>query len=132
MASLAASGADSGELAAYERGVRREIRLTEAALRLLECAPSPEQRAAVRLLSGSGQIVSGGARAAGLDSVPYGLLVSRVDSELRERGRAGAFSLDAGRLDSLRVRLVVLRTRLAGEAAQRFDARSRAGVRPPC
>ncbi len=131
-AQVAVQRADSDDLAAYERGVRREIGLTEAALRLLECAPSTEQRSAVAILSSSGQILSAGARAAGLDSVPYGLLVARVDSELRVRGGRGLFAGDAGRLDSLRVRLVVLRTRHASEAAQSFDGRVQPAVRPSC
>jgi len=129
-------------LDAYRLGRRREIALSEAALRLLRCAGSAAEHAVVQEAAGAGVIAADGARATGMDLAQYTSLAARVDSLLVARrdglgpdaGPAGGDpslpDVVATQLDSLRVRFVVVRSRLAAEAAQPFDAR--AAHRGPC
>ena len=94
----------ASEAAAYRRGREREIALLRHALaRHASLPPSAS--------------ISGGAAAAGLTVSAYELLVARVESGLRLRSTSGADSSGPARaeweeLDSLRVELTVLRSRL--------------------
>jgi hypothetical protein len=92
------------ETAAYRRGREREITLLREAL------------AGHRSLSPLSSIMAGAA-AAGLPVDGYELLVARVDSGLRLRAAgtadaSGPAQAEWAELDSLRVELKVLRTRL--------------------
>jgi hypothetical protein len=136
----------AAEAAAYRLGRQREIVLTEAALRLLHCAASADEHTVVQAATESDRIAADGARAAGLGTTQYERMAARVDSFLVARsggGVGGGFAAAppagesgsppddlAAQLDSLRVQLVVERSRLAAETAQPFDAR--AGRRGPC
>jgi hypothetical protein len=112
----------------YETGRRRELELTAAALGLIVCAPSADQRSVAAGAAASDHIESDAAREADLRVSDYRLLVSRVDSQLLAtpphppvRDLTPAL---ARRLDSLRVALVVARARLSTEARQPFHHRA--------
>src|SRR4051812_19684665 len=116
---------DSNDVAAYERGRRREIELTSAALELLAQARSPQQHAVIEGAADAERITTAAAKASGLDPNDYRMLVRRVDSTLIGARRAPT-DLTASRIDSLRVALVVMRSRLAAEMAQSFPGDPRA------
>jgi hypothetical protein len=111
----------STDLAAYERGRSREVTLMRAAFSRVDRAADSLARAAA--LAAANAAAAGaereGAAAAGLPEASYRALVRRVDAALRRLPAAQADSV-AGttpdewrRLDSLRVELTVLRSRLA-------------------
>ena len=123
------------DLVVYGTGVEREAALTRAALTAMRRTGDPNERAVLAAGAEPGRTSLDGARAAGVPLARYRQVVAAVDSllverETRERaGReVGAAPLSAQtesnsiwavpRLDSLRVELVVLRSRLAAELAR--------------
>lgn len=129
-----------GDLVAYGSGLERELALTGAAVVALRRARDPNERAVLAAGADPVRIGLEGARAAGLTADRYRRLVGEVDSILL--GLAGAdparavgrllsaraksrFATIAPRLDSLRVALVVLRARVAAEAARSCTERRR-------
>jgi hypothetical protein len=115
---------DANDVGPYERGRRREIELTGAALELLEQARSPQQHAVIESAADAERITTAAAKASGLGPAEYRSMIRRVDSTLIGAGRVWT-ELPAARIDSLRVALVVLRSRLAAEMTQSFQANSR-------
>ena len=107
------------ELIAYRRGREREIALLRAAVarRARNAGPMTDSSVTAEALSRDG------AAAAGLSVADYAVVVSRVDSALRLRASSGTAtspgSAEWAVLDSLRVELTVLRSRLEalGEGA---------------
>lgn len=126
---VAAQPVSAEELAAYEAGRRQEINLTAAALALLDCANSAEQQTVLAGAGATDRIERDAAADGGMRVSDYHRLVSRVDSVLQRQtsapGAAGPRIQvpQARRLDSLRVQLMVLRTRVAAEVSQPFHTR---------
>jgi hypothetical protein len=131
------------DLVAYGRGLERELVLNRAALDALRRTRDPDERAVLVAGADRTRTALEGARAAGLTAGEYhrivvavgAFLVARTDTagELRrpdeipggwlsERAESLAVWM-APRLDSLRVALVVLRSRVAAEAARRCGER---------
>ena len=119
--SSARPGLSASDLTAYERGRRREIELTRAALELVRQAGSPAQHAVMEAVADPDHMATDAARGAGLTPEAYRAMVGRVDSVLVAESSL-ATDASAQRLDSLRVALVVLRSRLAAEVSQPFNA----------
>jgi hypothetical protein len=116
------------DVRAYLVGRRREIDLTNAALVLLPCAVTPEQRAVLEAGATTDGVEPDAAAKAGLALASYRRLTGRVDSALVPSvgGRDSATHLTDplfAALDSLRVRLVVLRARVNAEMAQPIHVR---------
>lgn len=132
-ASGLAGQAESGavDVAAYRRGVTRELALVRAAVAALRRTGSSDERAVLAAGATSERTVAEGARAAGLPLNRYRRLVAVVDSLLLTKadstmggpareGRVGPAPLGAvaGVLDSLRIELVVARSLLLAEGAR--------------
>jgi hypothetical protein len=100
---------DAGDARAYAAGRRHEIEFTNSALAMLACATTPDQRSVIVAGATPGQAEIAAAGGAGMRVADYRTLVVRVDSVLR-----GSRELDlrTQHLDSLRVQLTVLRTRM--------------------
>jgi hypothetical protein len=113
---------------AYQRGKTREIALATTALAVMRRTRDPNARVIVAAGTGEAQLEIAGAEAAGIPVSRYRQLVVEVDSLLAEGdgqvggGPAAAMATIrtraawAPRLDSLRVQLTVLRSRLAAES----------------
>jgi hypothetical protein len=103
----------------YAEGRRHEIEFTNAALAMLVCARTPDQRSVIVAGASSEHAEVAAAAGVGLRVADYRALVVRVDSTLR-----AARDLDARarRLDSLRVQLTVLRTRMNARQSQQLDS----------
>jgi len=108
------------EVIAYERGRLREIELTRAALQLVRQSRSDAQYAVLQSVADPVHMRSDAARALGITPDEYAQLVRRVDSALLVDTNEAAVA-SAHHLDSLRVTLVVLRSRLAAEVAEPFN-----------
>ncbi len=139
----------TAELMAYGSGHEREAALARAALAALRRARGEEERAILIAGADTLRTLLEGARAAGVRAPRYRRIVSAVDSLLlsREGGRARspvrsnprltpqAESLASWilpRLDSLRIELLVLRSRLAAETSRRCGAGRPQLAERPC
>lgn len=93
----------------YAEGRGHEIEFTEAALAMLACATTRDQRSVIAAGASPDHAEIAAAGGVGMRVADYRTLVARVDSVLR-----GSRELDTRnrRLDSLRVQLTVLRARL--------------------
>lgn len=118
-----------GDVTAYELGRRREIELTRAALELVQHTGSAAQHSVMEAAADPDHMTVDAARVSGLRVEEYRSMVSRVDSALV---LDSSLSTDASarRLDSLRVALVVLRSRLSAEVSQPFVAKPVTRSRP--
>jgi hypothetical protein len=127
-ASVPAQAQVSGQDAiSYADGRREEIRFTDAALAMLACASSRDQRAVLAAGASPDHAERTAAARVGLKTTAYHALVMRVDSALRQSSELDATTR---RLDSLRVRLAVLRARMNAELSPSVDtSHSR---RTPC
>lgn len=94
---------------AYAEGRGHEIDFTNTALAMLACATTQDQRSVIAAGASPDHAEIAAAGGVGMRVADYRALVVRVDSVLR-----GSRELDAGtrHLDSLRVQLTVLRTRM--------------------
>lgn len=94
---------------AYAEGRGREIEFTDAALALLACAATQAQHSVIAAGASTDHAEVAAADRIGMRVAEYRVLVVRVDSVLR-----GSRALDVRtrHLDSLRVQLAVLRTRM--------------------
>lgn len=104
---------------AYAEGRGREIEFTDAALAMLACATTPDQRSVIAAGATPDHAEIAAAGGAGMRVADYRTLVVRVDSVLR-----GSRELDVRvrHLDSLRVQLTVLRARMnAHQSPQPFS-----------
>ena len=100
----------------YRAGRQREIELTNAALALLPCVETPEQRSVLGAGAAPDHVETDAAARAGLSLAAYRRLVAWVDSILKKD--SNGVDPDERRLDSLRVTLTVLRTRVSAEQAR--------------
>jgi hypothetical protein len=123
----AARALEVEDMAAYERGKMREIALANTALTVMQRTRDPNARAIVAAGAGEEHLDSAGAEAAGIPVRRYRQLVVQVDSVLLkgEEDPGGEASTQTAaqtraawlpRLDSLRVQLTVLLSRLAAES----------------
>lgn len=140
----AEDGVPGPDVAAYRRGVTREVTLVRAAIATLRRTGDADERAVVVAGAASERTSIEGARVAGLPLDRYRQLVAVVDSLLLSRGAAAGHSGPAvpggsvrggaplagieASLDSLRVDLVVARSRLAAESGRRCTG----GAGSPC
>lgn len=128
---IATSAMAQAPLADYEAGRSRELTLTLAAISLIACAPSAEQRAIAAYAAEPDHIQAEAAHFAGLRVAEYRVLIAQVDSQLIRlpQGEAirGLTVSASRRLDSLRVALLVARARVNAMAEMPFDARQRRG-----
>jgi hypothetical protein len=108
------------ELLTYERGQRREIELTRAALQLVRQSNTAAQYVVLQSAADPRNMRADAARALGLTSDEYLRVVRHVDSALAADANGTAASVQ--HLDSLRVALVVLRSRLAAEVSEPFNS----------
>lgn len=119
------------DVAAYRRGLTRELALVRAAVAALKRTGNPDERAVLAAGAASERTIVEGAQAAGLPLERYRRLVAVVDSLLLTKadsvaggavreGRAGPAPLGAvaGVLDSLRIELVVARSLLLAEGSR--------------
>lgn|GEM_PF-3891243 len=132
------------DVEAYRRGVAREVALVRAAIATLRRTGDADERAVVVAGAAVERTSVEGARVAGLPLDRYRQMVGLVDSLLLARGAAAdpAATTVPGRpavgvvplvgvaasLDSLRVDLVVARSRLAAESGRRCAG----GAGAPC
>ncbi|HEX7939130.1 MAG TPA: hypothetical protein VF483_09085 [Gemmatimonadaceae bacterium] len=103
----------------YADGRGEEIRFTGAALAMMACATSRDQLAVLVAGASPDHAERAAAARVGMRVVDYRALVARVDSTLRQSSELDATTR---RLDSLRVRLTVLRTRVSAELSPSVDS----------
>jgi hypothetical protein len=115
---------------AYAEGRGREIEFTDAALAMLACATTEDQRSVIAAGASPDHAEIAAAGGVGMRVADYRALVVRVDSVLR-----GSRELDVRtqHLDSLRVQLTVLRTRMnAGQSPQLASTQNPQSRSRPC
>ena len=117
------------EMVVYERGHLREIELTRAALQLVRQSSSDAQHAVLESATDPSHMQSDAARALGMTPDDYARIVRHVDSALLADTSSAGFA-SAQHLDSMRVTLVVLRSRLAAEVAEPYNAIRASRSRP--
>lgn len=120
---------DAAAARAYAEGRGHEIEFVNTALAMLACATTPEQRSVIAAGASSHHAEIEAARGVAMRVADYRALVVRVDSVLR-----GSRELDdhTRPLDSLRVQLTVLRTRLNGRQSSQPSTQSPQARSAPC
>ncbi len=112
---------DTAAARAYTEGRRHEIEFTNAALALLACATTPDQRSVIAAGASSHHAEVEAARGVAMRVADYRSLVDRVDSVLRVSRELDDHTRP---LDSLRVQLTVLRTRLNGRQSSQSSTQN--------
>ena len=113
---------DTAGARTYTEGRGHEIEFTKAALAMLACATTPDQRSVIAAGASPHHAEIEAARGVAMRVADYRSLVDRVDSVLRVSRELDDHTRP---LDSLRVQLTVLRTRMNGrESSQRTSTQN--------